>query len=127
MKCNVCFLSFLADYVLIRTYTLYPGNVKVVNLLLSYKAKVNMRSESGFTPIMYAATEGHKDVVIRLLAAGADVFAKDNHNNDPWKLATNNKHKDIANIIEKAMRKSRKSKYTFADNMDDGDLMFPDL
>lgn len=97
-----------------------------MNLLIGYNAKINIRSDSGFTPLMYASTEGHKNVVIRLIAAGADVFAKDNHDNNPWTLAKNNKHHDIANILDEAMRKSKKSKYTFADNMDN-DLEFPDL
>ena len=104
-----------------------PGNLKALNLLLSYKPKINVRSESGFTPLMYAATEGNKKVVMRLIAAGADLFAKDNYDNTAWKLATNNKHKEIAGIIEQAMRKNRKPKYTFADNSEEIDLEFPDL
>ena len=105
----------------------YPGNIKVVNLLISYNAKVNVRGDSGFTPIMYACTEGHKKVVLRLIAAGADLFAKDNYDNNPWKLAMNNKHHDIAKILDNAMQRNRKPKYTFAEDMDNNDLKFPDL
>ena len=55
-----------------------PGVVfsTLTELLIAKGAKVNPKSESGWTPLHSAATQGHKHIAEILLARGADVNAK---------------------------------------------------
>jgi ankyrin repeat protein len=48
------------------------GDLKMVKLLLKYKADPNVTNE-GYSALLYAAQEGHLEVVKALVEAGADV------------------------------------------------------
>jgi len=63
----------------------------VVALLLANKADVNVTNENGRTPLHYAATQNHTDLVELLLANQADVNAKDIEGKTPLSLALRNK------------------------------------
>jgi ankyrin repeat protein len=55
------------------------GNTDMVKSLLSSPgANVNAKGERGSTPLLEAARYGHEDITRALIAAGADVKAKDN-------------------------------------------------
>jgi ankyrin repeat protein len=54
-----------------------------VQLLLAAGAAVNAAGDDGWTPLLYAADNGHSDVVQLLLAAGANVNAATTSN---WAL-----------------------------------------
>ena len=66
---------------------------------------------------MHAASEGHKEIVVKLIEKGADVFATDHYDQSTWKVAMNNKEREIARIIEISMHNRREPHYTFDENM----------
>jgi ankyrin repeat protein len=67
------------------------GNPKAVPRAIREGADVNERDHLGMTPLMYACTLGDLRTVRRLVAAGADVLAKDEHSGrDPMDYALHN-------------------------------------
>ena len=52
-----------------------------IRVLISEGADVNARSRSGWTPLMYAASNSNLEIVQLLLEKGADVNAR---NNNDW-------------------------------------------
>jgi len=54
---------------------------KAVVQMISSLKDVNVRDEKGFTPLHYAAREGHVDLVKLLMSYGADLNAR---NEDEW-------------------------------------------
>jgi len=55
-------------------------------LLLAHKAKINAKNKDGETPLLLAASDGHKDVAELLLANKADVNAKDKNGSTPLRV-----------------------------------------
>ena len=49
------------------------GNWQMVDLLLRYRVAVNALDDCGYTPLMFAASQGHCSVMKRLISAGATV------------------------------------------------------
>ncbi|KAK9884176.1 hypothetical protein WA026_005131 [Henosepilachna vigintioctopunctata] len=60
---------------------------KFIQLLIKYKADINMRNENGWTPLHLAIREGYEDVVYNLLRKGADINIKDNNGTTQMKTA----------------------------------------
>jgi ankyrin repeat protein len=58
-----------------------------VRLLLAHKVNVNARELNGYTPLMLAVSGGHVAVAKLLIAAGADVHARDDDGNTVLKMA----------------------------------------
>jgi len=56
--------------------------------------------EEHYTAIMYAAAEGHLDVVKILLDSNADPTIKDIDGDDAATFALNNDHKEVADMIQ---------------------------
>lgn len=52
----------------------YGGYTKIVDFLIKHKANINIRKldESGITALMFACIQGNKDIVQKLIDAGAD-------------------------------------------------------
>jgi ankyrin repeat protein len=68
-----------------------------VELLLKHKAKVNeVDGGERWTPLMFAAAEGHTDVVAALLAAGADPGMQDTDGDSARDFALQRGHKALA-------------------------------
>ena len=53
------------------TFACWKGHQEVVELLLDRKANIEHRTKEGFTPLMFAALGGHKEVGFSLLKHGA--------------------------------------------------------
>ena len=64
------------------------GNIEAVKQHLDGGADVNAGNEGGFTPLHYAAIEGHKEIAELLIAKGADVNAKAVDGETPLDRAT---------------------------------------
>lgn len=54
----------------------YGGHWECVNLLVKNGANINVRDNSGNTPLITACAYGYPEVVLTLLEAGADIEAK---------------------------------------------------
>lgn len=77
------------------------GYLDVVEYLVEHKANVNKQeSIHGKTAIMFAAYNGYMDIVKYLLENGANVNIKSNSGTTASDFASENKHQDIANILQ---------------------------
>ena len=84
---------------------------RVLEVLLSHRADVNIRRSNGKTPLHAAAQEGHIACVGILLAANADVKAKDNSGctaldlalSDPRYLRCPSGNSCIARLLQREM------------------------
>lgn len=77
-------------------YAASKGHLETVKLLLSHKALVNAPSPDGTSPLMMAAYAGSEDVVRVLLAAGADVTARNLRGEDAALWARRKNHNQLA-------------------------------
>eukprot|EP00597_Dinobryon_sp_UTEXLB2267_P007464 CAMPEP_0170085374 /NCGR_PEP_ID=MMETSP0019_2-20121128/20273_1 /TAXON_ID=98059 /ORGANISM="Dinobryon sp., Strain UTEXLB2267" /LENGTH=314 /DNA_ID=CAMNT_0010301803 /DNA_START=456 /DNA_END=1400 /DNA_ORIENTATION=+ len=75
------------------------GHIKVVQLLLKYFARPDMRDKDGITAIMFAAYHGHSGAVRVLLNAGANADFMNTNGNTALQLARQSGHTDAANAI----------------------------
>lgn len=74
--------------------------IQVLNLLIEYKADVNLRDKHGFTALMAAAQTGSPDVVNFLLEHGADVAMTDCKGTTAMSIAQSLKHTDVVRILQ---------------------------
>jgi ankyrin repeat protein len=72
------------------------GNVE---LLLANKAGLNAKNIGGFTPLHFAAQNGHNDTVVFLLAQKAELNAKSKSGATPTRLAMFQAHKELAELL----------------------------
>ncbi|MBY0353594.1 ankyrin repeat domain-containing protein [Candidatus Babeliales bacterium] len=82
---------------------------EIVMLVHSDPAILNLRDNKNQTPLHLAAQHDHEECVRILLAAGADTEFSDTHGNTAAQCARQNRHEDIAMIIEKN-EKNKKEK-----------------
>jgi uncharacterized protein len=76
------------------------GRRDIVKYLLSVGANVNGKAvPDGETALQEAASMGYDDVVTVLLAAGADLKAKDARSNNPFLAAFYSGHLDVAEML----------------------------
>lgn len=59
--------------------SILQGDKQIFDLLMSYKPDIEMADWDGATPLMYAAGNGHNDIIDALLVAGADINKQDFH------------------------------------------------
>jgi ankyrin repeat protein len=71
------------------------NNINLVNTLLAAGANVNMHSEEGVTPLMFAAMEGDIEIVKRLVESGADPNMMTNDDDTALMYAAIDGHKEI--------------------------------
>ncbi|OQS01916.1 hypothetical protein THRCLA_21565 [Thraustotheca clavata] len=64
----------------------------------------------GTTRIFVAAQNGHKDIVLLLIYAEANVNLATNNGETPQSIAASKGHKDIASILQSAKMHPQKSK-----------------
>ena len=65
----------------------------------SFHAYIGCKTESGFTPLHIAVSNGYLDMCQMLLEYKADVHARDNKGNTPLHLALSDNHLDISRIL----------------------------
>ena len=69
---------------------------------------MNAKNDAGFTPLHFAAYEGHKEVAELLIANGADVNAKNDGGETPLDWAISRKHPETADLLRKHGGKTRR-------------------
>lgn len=84
--------SYLTDAVFI-------GRPNLLRLYLSAGAKLNAKW-MGYTPLMLASTKGHYECAKILLAAGADMNARDNDGNTALMFATQKGYDEIVRLLK---------------------------
>ncbi|TGL63905.1 ankyrin repeat domain-containing protein [Leptospira ognonensis] len=75
------------------------GYTALVELLISYKADINLQQLDGDTPLLKASSDGFTDIVAVLLKNGADIHLTDNLGWTPLVWAATNGHKDIVRML----------------------------
>lgn len=75
------------------------GDISRVNELLQYQTKVNSISTIGSTALMYAAKNGHDEVVVRLLEVGADPSLKTHKGHSALDLARKSGHESTVQLL----------------------------
>ena len=75
--------------------------INTVKELLNNKADINSKSESGITPLIRAAANGHYKVVELLLENGADINIKTNDGETALSFAKKNNHSEVIKLLEK--------------------------
>jgi len=73
----------------------------VKTLVTTQGADVNA-TERGSTPLLEAARYGHEDICRLLIAAGANVKAKDNDGKTALMLALQGDHEDVVRVLNQA-------------------------
>ncbi|MDO5567232.1 MAG: ankyrin repeat domain-containing protein [Planctomycetia bacterium] len=61
--------------------------MNAIKALIAASAAVDAKQDDGWTPLHWAAKNGHVDAIKTLTAAGADVNAKDNNGATPLSVA----------------------------------------
>jgi uncharacterized protein len=74
----------------------------VKSLLTATDIDVNVRDETGATPLILAARNGHDGVVKTLLIARADINAKDNQGKTAMMYASTGGHDDTVRALVQA-------------------------
>jgi ankyrin repeat protein len=79
-------------------------------LLSVGKADVEAKDTYGWTPLICAARNGHRDTVEVLLSVGkADVEAKDNNGWTPLIWAAQGGHRDLAKVLRSYIERASKT------------------
>ena len=86
-----------ADHALLKAAR--EGNIEAVKQHLAAGADVGVKGgRMGGTPLHYAATHGHKEIVELLIAKGANVNAKNKYGTTPLDMAND---REIADLLRK--------------------------
>ncbi|MBX9830390.1 ankyrin repeat domain-containing protein [Candidatus Babeliales bacterium] len=78
------------------------GDSKHLQKLITKKAHINARDETGRTALHHAADCGHIEIVRLLITAKANVYALDKYHLTPLNLAAFHRHKAIVELLEVA-------------------------
>jgi ankyrin repeat protein len=75
-----------------------------VGLLIRYEADVTVTDNQGRTALMHAASGKYVDAIPQLLAAGADLYARDNEGKTAFDIAKRSKNEVAEELLSAAMR-----------------------
>ena len=70
------------------------GNYEIIKSLMFEGVDVNAKDSDGWTALMYAAQQGHVEIVNLLLNNGAEIFHRNNKYKTAEDLASNDKVKN---------------------------------
>ncbi|MCG8340703.1 MAG: ankyrin repeat domain-containing protein, partial [Cytophagales bacterium] len=76
------------------------GDIEQVKLLLSQGAAINATDKDGWTPLHWAAKNGHQAVVAYLKERGADINATCKYGGTPLHWAAQNGQKELAEYLQ---------------------------
>lgn len=76
------------------------NQAKVTDILKKNPKLVNTRDKMGYTPLLWAVSEGNTPMVRLLLSRGADANVADNFGYTPLKMATKANHLDIQRLLK---------------------------
>jgi ankyrin repeat protein len=82
------------------------GNMEIMEMLLAHKqadAVINAKTNTGSTPLHYAAREGITLAVLILLEHGADVFIEDEDSRTAFECAVDNRRKECVKVLRLRM------------------------
>lgn len=85
------------------------GKVATVDRLIHSGVNVNAKTISGATPLMLAAHLGYTDIAQMLMAAGADIFARDKYGNSALNIAQRKGFTRIVRLVENEIANPRRS------------------
>eukprot|EP00055_Hartaetosiga_balthica_P007446 m.25582 g.25582 ORF g.25582 m.25582 type:complete len:133 (-) comp5778_c0_seq1:235-633(-) len=92
---NGCVDAMDADGMTALTYACFYSRVDITHQLLKRGANPNITVSSfNYTPLMFAVLSGSREVVLQLIAAGADVNVKNTKNRTAMDLAAFIGHSD---------------------------------
>jgi len=72
------------------------GDNTWIKMLIGRGANVNVKDRNNWTPLMYAAREGHMKTCVLLLEKGADISIESNIGWTAFELAISNRKKETA-------------------------------
>jgi ankyrin repeat protein len=76
------------------------GNIEAIKQHLAAGTDVNAKDLTGFAPLVFAASWGHKEIAELLIAKGADVNVK-NSGKTPLDWAIKQSHTETAALLHK--------------------------
>ncbi|KAK7420387.1 hypothetical protein QQX98_002810 [Neonectria punicea] len=82
-----------------RTADLETIPSKMVSLLISYNADVDMQDAEGMSALHHAAKAGHLDVIQQLIKAGADMSARDHKKRTALHSGVQSAHLDVVECL----------------------------
>ncbi len=83
-------------------YAAIRGNLVEIKSKLAKNPKlINKEDRYGYTPLHFAAKEGHKEVVEFLCDCGADLNAHNKFGETPLDYAIENDHKEVVDFLHK--------------------------
>lgn len=77
----------------------FAGRIDVVKLLLDYGADVNYQDKSGYSALLWAASQGYTQIVEMLINKGADVNKKNVAGNSALIFATRGNHTKMVGLL----------------------------
>ncbi len=87
-------INYVDEYVVTTALNeaVFYGDKEVIELVISYGADVNVKSHTGKTPLMVAASANSVELMMLLLSCGADIDALDNRDYSALMYACENGH-----------------------------------
>ena len=73
--------------------------VKVKTILAKHPDSIHTKDQGGRTPLHWASWGVHKQIVEKLIEAGADVNVKDNNNNTPLHLSCRKGDIEVSKLL----------------------------
>ena len=86
------------------------GHVKIVEMLIKYRADPNVQEQGGYTPLHSAAQNGDQATIRALLYGGADLTLRSEDGKTPLDIAIEAGHTEAAKLLQEGITKRFKLK-----------------